>query len=37
MRHCRRTHAPFVTLIADRGLDALCRLDLTAAGMLRVG
>ncbi|MGD9854511.1 MAG: DUF58 domain-containing protein [Planctomycetaceae bacterium] len=36
-RACRRVHAPFVTLIADRGLLTLCREDLCAAGMLRVG
>ncbi|MBX3440387.1 MAG: DUF58 domain-containing protein [Planctomycetaceae bacterium] len=36
-RACRRAHAPFVTLIADRGLLALCREDLCAAGILRVG
>ncbi len=34
-RNCRRAHAPFVTLIADHGLPALCRNELTAAGMLR--
>jgi len=35
-RACRRAHAPFVTLIADRGLLALCREELCAAGILRV-
>lgn len=35
-RHCRRVHAPFVTLVANRGLPALCRSDLCAAGILRV-
>lgn len=34
-RNGRRVHAPFVTLIADRGLPALCRDDLCAAGILR--
>jgi len=35
-RNCRRVHAPFVSLIAEQGLAALCRTELTAAGMLRV-
>ncbi len=35
-RACRRVHAPFVTLIAERGLLTLCREDLCAAGILRV-
>lgn len=34
-RSCRRAHATFVTLIADRGLAALCRGELSAAGLLR--
>jgi hypothetical protein len=34
-RNCRRARAPFVTLIAERGLAALCRDDLCAADMLR--
>lgn len=34
-RQCRRAHAVFVTLIADRGLETLCRDNLTAAGLLR--
>lgn len=34
-RNCRRAHAPFVTLIADRGLTTLCREDLCAAEVLR--
>ena len=34
-RSCRRVHAPFVTLVADRGLAPLCRNDLCAAGLLR--
>jgi hypothetical protein len=35
-RACRRVHAPFVTLIAEHGLRALCRENLCAAGILRV-
>ena len=35
MRECRRVHAPFAILIADRGLTRLCREELTACGMLR--
>lgn len=35
-RACRRVHAPFVTLIADRGLLDLCREDLCGVGILRV-
>jgi len=34
-RACRRAHATFVTLVADRGLAAVCRKELSAAGMLR--
>ncbi len=34
-RNCRRVHAAYVTLVADRGLAALCREDLCAAGILR--
>lgn len=37
IRECRRAHAPFVVLTADLGLDALCRLELSPAGMLRAG
>lgn len=36
MRECRRVHAPFVTLVAERGLLTLCREDLCGAGILRV-
>ena len=36
LRNCRRAHATFVTLVADRGLAALCRSDLCAAGILRI-
>ncbi len=36
-RDCRRVHAPFVILIAEHGLPKLCREDLCAAGILRVG
>lgn len=36
-RNCRRVHAPFVTLIADRGLPALCREELCGVGILRAG
>lgn len=32
---CRRAHASFVSLIAEHGLNALCRNELTAAGLLR--
>ncbi len=35
IRECRRAHAPFATLIADRGLTTLCRQELCPAGMLR--
>lgn len=35
MRECRRVHAPFSILTADRGLTRLCREELTACGMLR--
>lgn len=33
---CRRAHAEFVTVVADEGLDSICRRDLVRAGMLRV-
>lgn len=33
-RSCRRVHANFVPLIAERGLRELCRVDLCAAGLL---
>jgi uncharacterized protein (DUF58 family) len=36
-RACRRVHARYVLLIADRGLEALCREELCAAEMLRLG
>lgn len=36
LRNCRRAHATFVSLVADRGLAALCRNDLCAAGILRI-
>ncbi len=36
VRNCRRAHATFVSLVADRGLAALCRDDLCAAGLLRI-
>ncbi len=36
-RACRRAHARFVILIADRGLAAVCREELCAAEMLRIG
>ena len=35
-RSCRRVHATFVPLIADKGLQTLCREDLCAAEILRV-
>jgi uncharacterized protein (DUF58 family) len=35
LRNCRRAHATFVSLVADRGLAALCRDDLCAAQVLR--
>jgi uncharacterized protein (DUF58 family) len=34
-RECRRCHAIFVTVVADRGLEAVCREDLCAAELLR--
>jgi uncharacterized protein (DUF58 family) len=34
-RCCRRAHAPFVKLIAENGLDSLCRKELCTAGILR--
>lgn len=37
VRACRRSHARFVPLIADHGLLRLCREDLCAAEILRVG
>ncbi len=36
LRNCRRAHAQFVSLVADRGLAALCRDDLCASGLLRI-
>ena len=36
VRNCQRAHATFVSLVAERGLAALCRDDLCAAGLLRV-
>lgn len=36
LRNCRRAHALFASVVADRGLGKLCRDDLCAAGMLRV-
>jgi uncharacterized protein (DUF58 family) len=36
LRNCRRAHATFVSLVADRGLASLCRNDLCAAGILRI-
>ena len=35
-RNCRRAHATFISLVADRGLSALCRDDLCASGLLRI-
>lgn len=34
-RECRRAHATFTTLIADRGLSRLCREELSYAGIVR--
>lgn len=34
-RQCRRFHATFVTVVADRGLESVCREDLCAAELLR--
>jgi hypothetical protein len=34
-RGCRRVHARHVVLVAERGLEALCRDELCAAEMLR--
>lgn len=36
LRNCRRVHASFATLVAEKGLAALCRDELCAVGMLRV-
>ncbi len=36
LKNCRRAHALFATLIAERGLATLCRDELCGAGMLRV-
>ncbi|MSR57693.1 MAG: DUF58 domain-containing protein [Planctomycetaceae bacterium] len=36
LKNCRRAHATFATLVADRGLAALCRDELCACGLLRV-
>jgi len=36
LRNCRRAHATFMALVADRGLPALCRDDLCASGLLRI-
>lgn len=33
---CRRAHASFVTLVAEQGLETLCRGPLSAGGMLRI-
>lgn len=33
--HCRRHHATFVTVVAERGLPRICREDLCEAGVLR--
>lgn len=37
LKNCRRVHGTFLTMIADRGLESLCRNELSAAGMLRAG
>ena len=34
-RCCRRVHAPFVMLIAERGFPALCQSELCTSGILR--
>ena len=36
-RQCRRAHAVWVTVIADRGLATICRDDLSAVGVLQPG
>lgn len=36
LRHCRRAHASFITLVAERGLPDLCRNELCSAGLLRI-
>ena len=36
LRNCRRVHASFAIVVAEKGLAALCRDELCAAGMLRV-
>lgn len=35
MRNCRRVHATFVPLVAERGLAVCCREDLLQTGILR--
>ncbi len=35
-RSCRRVHAPFVTVVAEKGLMAVCRQELCENGLLRV-
>ena len=37
LRNCRRAHATFVSVVADRGLAALCRNDLCAAQNVNSG
>ncbi len=34
-QNCRRAHAVFVTVVAERGLASLCQNELTKAGILR--
>lgn len=35
-RACRRVHAPFVTLVAEKGLPGVCHDELCQSGILRV-
>ncbi len=37
LRNCRRVHSLFATVTGELGLRTICRQDLCAAGMLRVG
>ena len=36
-RNCRRAHATFIRAVADPGLGAVCRSELSAAGLVRPG
>lgn len=34
--NCRRMHGTFLTLVAERGLDSICREELCSSGLLRI-